>query len=157
MRSCCCLLQCVHYSMERGDAELISMATGVEWQDTGDGESPARIRSLPGGCMCSTLRLSGDAMVRRVREATLAAVASKRRLPARALSDAFRGETADVRGSGSGCRQDGGCFDRPHVGAEPALPRCGGWCCLTTSRLLAGGYLFGWESFQESSIKHKKP
>lgn len=27
--SCCCVLQCVHYSMERGDAELISMATGL--------------------------------------------------------------------------------------------------------------------------------
>lgn len=28
--SCCCVLQCVHYSMERRDAELISMATGFE-------------------------------------------------------------------------------------------------------------------------------
>lgn len=27
--SCCCMLQCVHYSMERRDAELISMATGL--------------------------------------------------------------------------------------------------------------------------------
>lgn len=60
------------------------------------------------------------------------------------------GKTADV--CSSGCTQDGGCSDRPHITSpitayekNQSYPCCyGGWCCLTTSWFV----LCGWKKMK---------
>lgn len=130
--SCCWMLQCMHYSMERGDAELISMATRLN-----DRTRAKEIFSLAAEAFQTGAAAARSAcpaaQVGVVCEALMAAVAFKCHLLARALSQSVRGKTADVCSSGSGS-----CSDRPHVtslgnmtGRNQSYPCY--WCCPTTS------------------------
>lgn len=111
--SCCCMLQCVHYSMERRDAELISMATGLNDRTRVKENLELASRSLPEGCSCIVLRLSGSASLWRVCEAGWR-LWHLNVIYLRVCCHSQSGGGADVCSSGSGCRQDGGCSDSPH-------------------------------------------
>lgn len=134
----CCMLQCVHYSMERGDAELISMATGLNDRTRAKENFQLAAEAFQKGA-AAVRSACPAAQVCVVCEAPVAVVVFKCNLPACALSRSVGGKTADV--CSSGCTQDGGCSDRPHITSpitayekNQSYPCCyGGWCCLTTS------------------------
>lgn len=71
--SCCCVLQCVHYSMERRDAELISMATGLNDRTRAKENLPPAAEAFQKGASAArSSRLAGQ-----VCEAAVATVAFK--------------------------------------------------------------------------------
>lgn len=87
----CCMLQCVHYSMERGDAELISMATGLNDRTRAKENFQLAAEAFQKGA-AAVRSACPAAQVCVVCEAPVAVVVFKCYLPACALSRSVGGK-----------------------------------------------------------------